>query len=428
MHRLIAVAALAAALAACSGSDEAEQAPQQDIISVRIARVESDRVQSWVYGQGTARAVRREFLTFTAEGRVTYIAPGMEVGRPVRQGQLIASLQPERVRAQLTSAQSDLASARAAQREADATLALARVTLKRYRKLIAQQSASAQELDRAEAEYAQALAAKRRADAQANAGAAQVAQQEVIFSETRLVSPINGVIGRLNIEHGRLFSPSTVQATNEQSALRTVPALVIDPSSFEIRADLPATSFRDIAVGSEVLIGVGPAQHQEGRDNERYGREAGPAIPVAAFRIRGRVYALSPSLDPETRTFEAVIRTTVPRPPLQDGAFVALWIARPLGGATPVVPLDAVRFRNDRPHVFVVDRQAGVARERTVRLGVQGDGRQAVLDGIRAGEYVITAGRTQLSDGQRIRILRPQQAQQPLATSPGQSRPQSGAQ
>lgn len=411
MHRLIVAAALAAVLAACSGSDE-EQAPQQDVVSVRVAPVESDQVQSWVYGQGTARAVRREFLTFTAEGRVTYIAPGMEVGRPVRQGQLIASLQPERVRAQLTSAQSELASARAAQREADATLELARVTLARYRKLITQQSASAQELDRAEAEYAQALAAKRRADAQATAGAAQVAQQEVIFSETRLVSPINGVLGRLNLERGRLFSPNTVQATNEQSALRTVPALVIDPSSFEIRADLPATSFRDIAVGSEVLIGAGPAHHQEGRNDERYGREAGPSIPVAAFQVRGRVYALSPSLDPDTRTFEALIRTTTPRPPLQDGEFVALWIARPLGEATPVVPLEAIRFRNDRPHVFVVDRQAGVARERAVRLGVQGNGRQAVLDGVRAGEQLVTAGRTQLSDGQRIRILRAQQGQQ----------------
>lgn len=408
MHRLIA-AALAASLAACSGSAEEEQqeTSQQDVVSVKVAAVTSDRVQSWVYGQGTARAVRREYLTFTGEGRVTYIAPGMEVGRPVRAGQLIASLQPERVRAELATAQSELASARAAQREADATLELARVTLERYRKLIAQRSASPQEFDQAEAEYAQALAAKRRADAQAAAGAAQVVQQEVIFSETRLVSPINGVLGRLNIERGRLFSPSTVQANNEQSALRTIPALVIDPSAFEIRADLPATSFRDIAVGSEVLIGVGPAHHQEGRNDERHGREAGPANPIASYQVRGRVHALSPSLDPETRTFEALIRTTTPRPPLQDGEFVALWIARPLGAETPVIPLAAIRYRNDRSFVFVVDGQSGIVRERPVRLGVQGGGLQSVLDGVRAGERVVTAGRSQLSDKQRVRIVEP---------------------
>ncbi|OWK29976.1 efflux RND transporter periplasmic adaptor subunit [Sphingomonas mucosissima] len=418
MHRLIA-ATLSVSLVACSGSKEEEQAPQQDVVSVQAAQVGSDQVQSWVYGQGTARAVRREFLTFTAEGRVTYIAPGMEVGRPVRRGQLIASLQPERVQADLTVSQSELTSARAAQREAAATLELARVTLERYRKLIAQRSASAQEFDQAQAEYTQALAAKRRADAQATAGAAQVAQQQVIFSETRLVSPINGVLGRLNLERGRLFAPSTVQSTSEQSALRTVPALVIDPSSFEIRADLPATAFRDVVVGSEVLIGAGPAQiqaqNQKGGNDERFGREAGPSQPVSSFQLRGRVYAISPSLDPDTRTFEAVIRTTTPRPPLQDGEFVALWMARPLGGRTPVVPLGAIRYRNDRPFVFVVDAQAGVARERPVQLGVQGDGRQAILRGVRAGERVVTAGRAQLSDGQRIRIVQPQRASQPKA-------------
>ncbi|MEH3041892.1 MAG: hypothetical protein PGN21_17795 [Sphingomonas paucimobilis] len=206
---------------------------------------------------------------------------------------------------------------------------------------------------------------------------------------------------------GRLFSPQAVQGTDEQSALRSVPAVVIDPSSFEITAELPASEFRQIRVGSEVLVGLGQEQAGAGRGDERYGREAGPPLPVASYRVRGRVHAIGASLDPETRTFEVIVRTTTPRPPVQDGEFVALWIARPVGEEKPTIPLDSVRYRNDRPFVFVVDAQNGVARERPIRLGAQGGGRHVVLDGLRAGERVVTDGRSQLNDEQRIRLLPP---------------------
>lgn len=406
MKKLAALAAIAL-LAACGGSAPEEGGADDNVASVRAVPVGSGQVQSWVHGQGTARAARREFLSFTAEGRVTYVAPGLRIGSRVRRGQLIANLEPDRVRADLTGAEAEFASAEASRREAEAARDLARITLERFETLLAQRSAAPQEVDQARAEYAQALAASRRAEAQARAGAAQVARARVLFSESRLVSPIDGVIGRLNVERGRLFSPQTVQTQTEQSALRTVPALVIDPSRFEVTVELPATRYREIAVGGEVLIGTGPAAARTGRGDDRHGREAGPPLPASRYEIRGVVEAIGASLDPETRTFEVIVRTTTPNPPMQDGEFVTLWIARPLGPETPAVPLEAVRYRGERPYVFVVDREAGVARQRDVVLGQLGDGLYAVLDGLHPGEQVVTDGRQALTDGQRIRLLPP---------------------
>lgn len=377
------------------GDDQA--VPEANPVSVRAVPVTRTDIRTWIYGQGTARAVRREFLTFTGQGRITYVAD-LRVGSPVYAGQLIAHLEPDRVDADLASAQSDLATARAARQEAQANLELARVTLERYRVLLTQDSASQQEYDEAHARHEQARAALQRADAEISAAQAQVAQARIIVSESRIVSPIDGVLARLNVEQGRYFTTQAVQTGSEQGALRTVPAVVIDPSSFEIRVDLPGYVFRQIQVDSDVLVGMGAARAAGDDPQQNH-------VSPARDAIRARVHAISPALDPETRTFEVLIRTTQGAELLQDGEFVAVWIAQHSQGETLTVPIEALRHRNNSPFLFVVDQQAGVAHERAVRLGRQGDGLFEVIDGLRPDELVVTEGRARLIDGQRVRLL-----------------------
>src|SRR5690606_21442349 len=127
------------ALAAC-GSGEEEEAAQPATVSVRVVPAAVSDVQAWIYAQGTARAYRREFLTFASAGRVAYATPTPGAGSPGRQGQVMADQQPGRVRADVAnaeagvaSAQAELTAARAAQDEARANLELARVTFERYR-------------------------------------------------------------------------------------------------------------------------------------------------------------------------------------------------------------------------------------------------------------------------------------------------------
>lgn len=421
--RRISFALLAlAALAAC-GADE-EPAAEVAIVSVRAVPVERRELQAWVYGQGTARAIRREFLTFAEAGRVEWLDPQLRVGSTVARGKVIAYQEPARSRAGLANAEanrinarSEIATSRAAEQEARATLELAQVTFERYRTLLAQNSASQQEFDSARAELAQARAALTRAQAQTRAAEArigsvdaEIAQAQLVVNDSRLVSPISGVISRLNIEQGRYFSPQTVQTTSEAAALRTVPVVVIDPSGFEISVDLPSYAFRQVAVGARVMIGAGvrpggDSPQSDPGDAARANLPGGPPMPVGDYRIAGRVHAISPALDPESRTFEVVIRTLQRSPRLQDGEFVATWIAQPAPQSGLAVPLNALRTRNDRSFVFVVDRQRNVAVEREIKLGAQSDGYQAVVSGLREGEWVVTQGRARLSNGTQVRVL-----------------------
>lgn len=374
-------------LAACGKQDEtateqaaAEGQKSERAVSVNVATVEERQLQSWIYSQGTARSRQREFLTFTQQGLVSHVDENLRVGSRVKAGQLIANQAPERV-------QADLQAAKAALAEAEANLALAEVTKRRYETLIEQRSASQQELDEATVQIQQAKAAGDNARA-------QVAQAQLGVDESRLVSPIDGVLARLNIEKGRYFMPSMLQVNAEQDALRTVPAMVIDPDNFEIRADLPSYNFRHVEPGARVMIGGDPPT--SGHDID----------PLADDeRSAGRVHSISPSLDPETRTFEIIIHTEGNNPGLQDGEFVGIWIAEPTVDMALAVPLEALRFRNDQTFVFVIDESGSKVTERRIELGQQAGDYRAVTDGLEKGEQVVTDGRAALHDGQTVRIL-----------------------
>ena len=382
-----ALAALALiSLTACGENPEMteaqaeQQASGKAVTSVQVVPAERRQMQAWVYSQGTARSRQREFLTFTQQGLVTHVDAELRVGMPVKAGQLIANQAPERVTA-------DLQAAKAALAEAQASLELAEVTHKRYQTLIEQRSASRQELDEARVQVEQARAARDNARA-------QLAQAQLSVDETRLVSPIDGVLARLNVEKGRYFMPSTVQSDSERNALRTVPAMVIDPDRFEVRVDLPSYNYRQIATGARVMVGENPTVA---------GQDVDPLRGKA--QVEGQVHAISPSLDPETRTFEVIVHTQGNETGLQDGEFVAVWIAEQSAADALVVPLEALRFRNDQAFVFVANEQSGKVSERRVELAQQSGDYRTVTDGLEEGELVVTDGRAALHDGQAVRIM-----------------------
>ena len=394
MHKKFVIASafvLLLTTAGCGKSESREQADEppasaqqesaaDNAPSVNVETIGRQQLQGWIYGQGTARSRQREFLTFTQQGIVSHIDEDLRVGVPVKAGQLIAHQAQERVNADLQAAKASLA-------EAQASLDLAKVTQQRYETLIEQRSASRQELDEAVVQVQQASAARDNARA-------QLAQAQLSVDESRLVAPVDGVLARLNIEQGRYFMPSTVQTGSEQSALRTVPALVIDPDRFEVRVELPSYSYREFQVGARAMIGESMREVTSGID------------PVTRkTNVAGQVYAISPSLDPGARTFEVIIHTQDESPGLLDGEFVGVWIARERVDDALVVPLESLRFRQDQGFVFIANPEMTKVAERRVELGQYSGNYRAVLSGVEAGELVVTDGRAALHDGQAVRVL-----------------------
>jgi RND family efflux transporter MFP subunit len=109
--------------------------------------------------------------------------------------------------------------------------------------------------------------------------------------------------------------------------------------------------------------------------------------------IRGRVTYIDPRVDPQTRT--ARVRVEVPNPGgrLRLGMFVTMAFTTSRGGGVVTVPQAAVQAIGDRQVVFVAaPGEEGKFVGRAVRLGdLMGDS-YVVLNGLQAGEAVVTEG------------------------------------
>ncbi len=104
----------------------------------------------------------------------------------------------------------------------------------------------------------------------------------------------------------------------------------------------------------------------------------------------GKITYIYPYLDTQTRTNKVRLEFANPQGKLKPGMYANSEIAINLG-ATLTVPEGAVLQSGLRQLVFV-DQGQGVFAPREVKLGVKADSRFVVLDGLTAGERVVTSG------------------------------------
>ncbi len=185
-------------------------------------------------------------------------------GDRVRKGQLVALVRPSDLPDQL-------AAARSADEQAKAAVALAPANLDRARALAPAGRVSKQELQQAETALASAEATE--------AGArSQVGALAVKLGETRITSPLDGVVSSRRLDPGALVGPSS----------NTGPILTVD------QIDV-LRLFVSVNEGEVSRLKLGQFAHVE-------------IDAMPGRRFEGRVVRLAPSLDPSTRTLDAEVQ------------------------------------------------------------------------------------------------------------------------
>jgi len=113
------------------------------------------------------------------------------------------------------------------------------------------------------------------------------------------------------------------------------------------------------------------------------------AFPGRGFE--GTVEFIYPTLSPETRTGR--VRIVIPN--TDQALRVAMYASVQIDTAETEVPVltvpDSAVIDSGTRQIVLVDRGQGRFEPRTVRLGAQGGGRVQVLDGLHAGETVVTS-------------------------------------
>lgn len=338
-------------LAACGGKEE-EAAPEaSSALTVALTPVQTYPLARSVIVSGPVSAYEEMQLGVELSGqRVTALK--VDVGQQVKQGQVLLELDHRTL-------DSSLAQAEASTQEANAAVVLAQAQHARGSRLAAEQLISAADLDQLRATATQAQA--QLSTARASRDAARLQRD---FAQLR--APADGVISKRLVQPGQVVSAGS-------ELLR-----LIRDGRLEWRAELPENQLAQVSVGNDIVLSY------------------------AGEEITGRVRAVTPGIDAQTRT--GTVYADLPAPgPLKPGTFVEGRILTGDGQAL-MVPSAAVVQRDGHSYVFVTQDKQTVQRRR-VRVGQTTQGRAEIVDGLKAGEQVVSEGAGFLGDGDRVRVV-----------------------
>ncbi len=277
-------------------------------------------------------------------------------GDRVRRGQVLALVRPSDLPDQLAVARSVLA-------QAQSGAALARTNYERAAVLAPKEVVSKQELQQTQTSLAAAEATEA-------AARSQISALAVRLGETRIVSPMAGVVALRRFDPGALVGPST-------GAILTV-----------VRTDLLRV-FVSLTEKDSMGVAVGKDAHVEL-----------DALP--GRRFAGKVVRVPPGFDPMTRTLEVEVQLPNESGELRSGMYGRAVVVIDVHRGAIVVPVGAVVLTNENTFLYV--HQAGVVRRRAVEIGFDGDGVLEIKRGLAAGEEVVTAGMDMVADGAPVRI------------------------
>ena len=352
MRPTLPVIALAALLVAACGEAPKAEDPPRPVLTVTVAPGASSTRDTFA---GEVRARVETDLAFRVGGKLA--ARLVDAGTRVRRGQALARLDPEDAKLAASAARAQLASA-------ESDLALAKAELDRAADLLARNFISQSAFDTRKAAHAAAAA---RAD-QARSQAGLSGNQE---SYTTLVADADGVVVSASAEPGQVLAAG-------QPVLR-----LAHDGELEIVVSVPEGQVARLRPGQEVMALLW-------------------ADPGAPFP--GRVREIAGGADAATRTFAARVSLPKAPPAARVGMSASIALRADPDGKLVLLPLAALMRDADSAAVWVVDPKTSRVKRRAVQLGQFREDGATILAGLAAGDVVVAAGVHKLREDQPVRL------------------------
>lgn len=212
------------------------------------------------------------------------------------------------------------------------------------------------------------------AEAQVESARAQVAQLQTALDHKKLTAPFAGVIGIPQIEIGQYVVPGTIYATLQ------------DLSNMRVDFSVPEQQIEALALGGPVTV----------------------ATEVGNFSATGRIIAIEPRVDASSRMILVRAEVENPSGDLYPGQFLRVRIALPQEEGVIAVPQTAVSSTLYGDSIYVVkpgETEDELKAEQVfVTVGRRSGGRIEVVEGLAAGDQIVTSGQNRLTSGARVKI------------------------
>ena len=332
--------------AAAAAADKGGQVP-----TVTVVVPGRTEVARMVTASGALAARRDEPIGVAGEGgRVTAVY--VDAGSWVRQGQVLAVIDRS-VQVQ------DTAQIAASVQATRADAALAQNELERSQALVGRGFVSKADLDRKRA-------ARDAAAARVNVAQAQLGASRARLGRLDIRAPSSGLVLERNVEVGQIVSGGAGGLFRLASG-----------GEMELRAQLSQQDLASIHTGMAASV-----------------------TPIGLDQsIAGRVWQVSPVINPQTRQGE--VRISVPySASMRPGGFAEARIA---AGATtaPMLPQSAVLSDDKGTYVYVVNAK-NIVERRAIKIGDIGEEGVPVAEGLSGQETVVLSAGPFLNPGQKI--------------------------
>lgn len=353
-------------------------------VNVTVVQVEDRSISSALFGIGTVEARYSQKVGPTAAGRVSMVA--VDVGDIVKEGQLLAQIDPVDLDQRIDAAAGGSARSAALEQaavaqiaDATARIALAQSQAARTEKLKEGGWVTDAMVDQRRQELAGARASL--AVAQANRNAAEQdrgrlgAERAALVQQKanlRLVAPHAGLVVRRAVEPG-----TTVVAG--QAVIE-----IIDPSQLWINVRFEQTQSAGLSAGLPVRIAL----------------RSRPESQVA-----GTIERVEPMADALTEEVLAKAQFSLAEGIPSIGELAEVTVALPARARTQAIPNAAVHRVDGQVGVWVI--RGGDLAFVKVKIGAQNlDGWVQILDGLKTGEQIILHSAKALSANSRFNIVK----------------------
>ena len=365
MHKILTMPALLGALllAGCSGDQPEEAAAVRPVKAYQVTADSQRLTRSF---PGRAKAHNEVDLAFRVDGELMLL-PNDLIGQPFKQGELIASLDPRDYEVKVEDMEGQLQNAEASARRAQSNY-------KREQNIYNEDPGAT---SKTSVENKLAARDAARADVRSITASLEAARDDLGY--TSLKAPFDGTI--------------TAKYTDNFQNVRAKENVVrlLDNSKIEMVVNVPENVISSLPKVKDITVTF----------------DAFPDQPVPA-----EIFEIGTEASLTTRTYPVTLIMNQQ----EDFTILAGMAGRARGVVKQMAEADAGGVEvpvgavftpetEDSNYVWVIDPQTGVVRQQAVvtgklvRAGIQ------VLDGLKPGDWVATAGVHTLREGQQVSIM-----------------------
>lgn len=315
-----------------------------------------------VDGLGTVTSRRTVTVRTQVDGRLDQVL--FQEGQIVKEGDVLAIIDPRPYEAKVMEAQGKLEQDKAALRDA-------RLILQRYQTLFKQDSIARQDLDTQTAKVAQY-------EGQINTDQGTLDAAKVQLSFTQITAPFDGRLGLRLVDAGNVVKTTDANGIVTITQIRPIDVLFTIPSD-----KLPPILAR-FNNGDEMAV-------------KAFDRNFKTVISTGILK------SIDNQIDPSTGMIKLKAEFSNEDNSLFPNQFVNAQLLVENRENSILVPTNAVLRGAQGTYVYTVDAQSTVAA-RPIKLGGVNDQVAEVLEGLKVGESVVTDGFDKLRPGAKIII------------------------